>query len=144
MSMLQLDHDLDLARISSLYLFCLALPACRRCLCRQDHGAVVLAGGVDMLEAVVASAQGEQDPRCLLLVFHAVRSLVALLAECGPQSTARLQEVRRRAMYTVPCREKAPIAGCREVLNSAASDGRNCWPPPAQDGISAASHAAYT
>ena len=52
----------------------------------------MLDGGVDLLEAVVASAQGEQDPRCLLLVFRAVRSLVRLLAGSA-QHAARLDEV---------------------------------------------------
>jgi len=53
----------------------------------------VLDGGVDLLEAVVASAQGEQDPRCLLLVFRALRSLVRLLANGPPPHAARLEEV---------------------------------------------------
>ena len=53
----------------------------------------VLDGGVDLLEATVASAQGEQDPRCLLSVFRAARSLVRLLADGPPQHAARLKEV---------------------------------------------------
>ncbi len=48
---------------------------------------------MDLLEAVVASAQGEQDPRCLLLVFRAVRSLVRLLSGDSPHHAARLEEV---------------------------------------------------
>ena len=53
---------------------------------------------MDLLEAVVASAQGEQDPRCLLAVFRAVRSLVRLLAAGPPQHAARLEEVLCRSL----------------------------------------------
>ena len=73
-----------------------ATSSCLMCLVTtlaQDHGAEVVDGGVDLLEAVVASAQGEQDPRCLRLVFRAVRSLVRLLAAGPPQHAVRLEEV---------------------------------------------------
>ena len=98
--------------------------------CRQDHGAAVLAGGVDLLEAVVAGAQGEQDPRCLLLVFRAVRSLVALLAGGGPQSAARLDEVCSRGCRCFLQKFTAVLqlhaAQCRRLVATAAGCWRYC------------------
>ena len=71
----------------------------------------------------MASAQGEQDPRCLLLVFRAVRSLVALLAGVGQQSAARLEEVCWRALCTVNVVETAPTTTPPQVASNASSDG---------------------
>lgn len=59
----------------------------------QGYGRAVVEGGVDMLEAVTASSDGERDPRCLMLVFSAVRELLALYASLGQEAAKKLQLV---------------------------------------------------
>ena len=46
-----------------------------------------------MLEAVTASSDGERDPRCLMLMFSAVRELLALYVGLGQEAAKKLQMV---------------------------------------------------
>ena len=49
---------------------------------------------MDVLEAVVASSDGETDPRCLMLMFNAVRELITLYSRLGGAPSQKLQQVR--------------------------------------------------
>jgi hypothetical protein len=61
---------------------------------QQGYGAAVVEGGVDLLEAVTASSDGERDPRCLMLMFSAVRELLSLYAGLGLAASEKLKQVR--------------------------------------------------
>ncbi|KAK9823856.1 hypothetical protein WJX72_005960 [[Myrmecia] bisecta] len=58
----------------------------------QLHGPALVEAEVDMIEGVLASVDGEKDPRCLLLAFQAVRAVVTLYSTTTPAALAALQK----------------------------------------------------
>lgn len=52
----------------------------------QAHGAELVAEGeVDVLQGVVASIDGEKDPRCLMLSFQLAQQVICIYAQAAPQ-----------------------------------------------------------